>query len=178
MYTETVTGSEPFTTAYMKNYLRIDFSDDDTLIDDIISGVRKQAENMTGRNLIARTVVEKFDKWCDPLELRFGRVSAVSSITYLDEDRNSQTLSTDVYAVDTTSVPGKVYRKEEQTWPTLASELQPITITYTVAAEDLPDVKNAMRLMVSKLYEFREGWVEKLPDAARNILGNNYVWHV
>ena len=53
-----------------------------------------------------------------------------------------------------------------------------LVVTYTVAAEDLPDVKNAMRLMVAKLYEFREGWVERLPDAARNILGNNYIYNL
>lgn len=58
---ETVTGSEPLTATEVKNYLKIDFSNDDTLIDNLITGVRESIELFTGLSLIAKTI-QYFDE--------------------------------------------------------------------------------------------------------------------
>lgn len=58
---ETITGSEPITSTEAKNWLKVDFSTDDTLINMLITAVREAAERYTGLALIAKTV-EYFDE--------------------------------------------------------------------------------------------------------------------
>lgn len=58
---ETVTGSEPITSTEVKNYLKVDFTTDDTLIGTLITGVRESIELFTGLSLVAKTI-EYFDE--------------------------------------------------------------------------------------------------------------------
>lgn len=53
---ETVTGDEPVTVMEVKNYLKIDFSNDDVLIGSLITGVRENIELFTGLALIEKTI--------------------------------------------------------------------------------------------------------------------------
>lgn len=58
---KTITGNEPITSAEVKTYCKIDYSDEDSLITALISGVREQVELFTGLSLIA-TTFEYFDE--------------------------------------------------------------------------------------------------------------------
>lgn len=58
---ETITGSEPVSVADVKNYLKVDFTTNDTLIASLITGIREQIELFTGLALVAKTV-EYFDE--------------------------------------------------------------------------------------------------------------------
>lgn len=49
-------GTEPITTNEVKNYLKIDFTTDDTLISDLITGVREAIEEFTGLALVVKTI--------------------------------------------------------------------------------------------------------------------------
>lgn len=55
--------SEPLTLSYVKSWLRIDFTDDDALITDLISDVRREAENILRRSLATQTIqsIVEFD---------------------------------------------------------------------------------------------------------------------
>jgi len=53
-------ATEPIALTDVKNYLRIDFSDDDTLIGYLITRVRGIAERVTGRALATQTITETF----------------------------------------------------------------------------------------------------------------------
>lgn len=69
---ETITGSEPVTASEVKAYLKVDFTTDDTLIGQLITGIREQIELFTGLALIAKTV-EYFDEEIptEPVKLPF-----------------------------------------------------------------------------------------------------------
>ena len=58
---ETITGTEPITATEAKNWLKVDFTTDDTLIGMLITGVREEAEKYTGLSLVAKTI-EYFDE--------------------------------------------------------------------------------------------------------------------
>ena len=58
---ETITGSEPITSTEAKNWPKVDFSTDDTLIGMLITSVREQAEKYTRLGLIEKTI-ELFDE--------------------------------------------------------------------------------------------------------------------
>lgn len=58
---KTITGLEPITSAEVKTYCKIDYTDEDSLITALISGVREQVELFTGLSLIA-TTFEYFDE--------------------------------------------------------------------------------------------------------------------
>src|SRR5579859_4060571 len=55
--------SEPLTLSYVKSWLRIDFADDDAIITDLISDVRREAENILRQSLATQTIqsIVEFD---------------------------------------------------------------------------------------------------------------------
>lgn len=55
--TRTVTGAEPILLAAAKLFLKVDFTTDDTLITDIITSAREQAERFCARSFVAQTIV-------------------------------------------------------------------------------------------------------------------------
>ena len=59
----TPAASEPITLTEAKNFLRVDHSDDDTLISALITASRQMCEEYTRRILVTTTVDEYFDKF-------------------------------------------------------------------------------------------------------------------
>ena len=148
----------------VKAHLGILESDFDDELLDYISAATLKIEKKLRRKLIQTSVTETIDDWPvnDCIVLRWSPVSAVSSITYVDADEVTQTLSTDIYQVDTTHDPTRIVRVSGQTWPTLKSGYaSPITITYTAgygtASSDVPaDVQHALKLTVAHWVKYRE----------------------
>lgn len=48
--------TEPITLSEARAYLKVDYTDEDTLIGMLISGVREQVEEFTGLGIVARTI--------------------------------------------------------------------------------------------------------------------------
>ena len=55
---------EPISLAEARTYLKVDYTDEDTLISMLISGIREQVEAFTGLGIVARTI-EYFDEVID-----------------------------------------------------------------------------------------------------------------
>lgn len=81
---ETVTGTEPVTATEVKNYLKVDFSNDDTLIADLITGIREQIELFTGLSLVVKTI-EYFDEVIDDeIKLPYPEHDAITEVKIND----------------------------------------------------------------------------------------------
>lgn len=86
-------------------------------------------------------------------ELPVSPLSSVTSITYLDTAGSSQTLSTDVYKIDTARKPPRVWLKHNQTWPATYTEANAVTVTYVAGhgatSADVPEMaKQAIKFVV------------------------------
>ncbi|OQY26232.1 MAG: hypothetical protein B6244_14130 [Candidatus Cloacimonetes bacterium 4572_55] len=120
---------EPVSLTEAKLHLRVDHNDDDVLIAGLIQSARQSCENYEGKSYCVRTYTLKMDSLFDVC-LPYPPLISVDSITYIDDDGDTQTLSTDIYDIDTHSDPGYIYLAYNQTWPMTRSELNAVTITY------------------------------------------------
>jgi len=161
-------ASEPITLTEAKAHLRVetDFTEDDTIIGTFISAARESCEARTGRQLVTATYALRLGGFpCgDSIELPKPPLVSVSSITYVDTDGTTQTLSTDVYEVDPYTTPGRVVLKYAQVWPATRSQRNAVTITfvagYEPTEEDVSTVPTLLRqgmlMRIAHWYENRE----------------------
>lgn len=167
--------SEPLTTNEAKDHLRVerDFTDDDTLIDALVTVARGEVERFLYRQLITATYVLRLDEWPsgDVIDVPWPNLLTVTSLAYNDTDGNSQTLTVDEdYSVDIYSTPGRVLPYYNTTWPSTYGHINDITLTYTAgygsSASDIPpDIIHAVRLYLGHYYEHREAFVVGAPIA-------------
>lgn len=139
--TRTVDPAALISTDDMKGYLKVDYNDDDTLIDDLIAAAAAHMDGrdgVLGRALLTQTWTLALDDfpcetWDDPyagIRVPLPPLQSVSSITYLDGLGVEQTLATSVYAVDTASQPGIISLKNGQSWPSVQDVRNAVTITF------------------------------------------------
>jgi len=187
--TETGTvPAEPVTLAYAKNHVRVDISDDDTLIGNLITAAREYAEIFCARSIVQHTYRADLANFSDVMELPLGPVQAISSIKYYDTASPSvlQTLSTAVYALHKDCV----YRNNGQSWPSVGTgRPDAVQITYKTGYSDLASpedsvanvpeaINSAILLLLADLYENRESQVlypgQLLENRAFRMLLNTY----
>jgi len=173
-------ASEPLTTTEAKLHLKVDSSDDDTLIERLIKAARRFSENYTERSFITQTWKARFDKFPDVIELLYGPVLSITSIEYIDEDGDTQTLSSSNYTTDLKSKIARITPVDE--WPDTDDVTNAVTVTYTAgfgaSSANVPeDIRAAMLLIIGKLYESREDNVKKMPTAAECLLNTYKVYH-
>ena len=146
-------SSEPVTVTEVKSYLKIDFTDDDTLIETIISGVREMAEELTGLSLIPSTIVYFEDSdYDDEIRLPYPEHSAVTAVTQNGDD----ILSDCIITGETEKVVKLPYIYDG------------IKITYTTLGTCPAGVKLALLKAIADIYEKRgntfEGAIAELSE--------------
>jgi len=121
---------EPLTLAEAKLHLRVEVTDDDVLIAQLIRAARQACEAYTNRTLVATIYELTLDAF--PGEIRLPRppLVEVSSISYVDASGVDQTLGTDVYTVDKASFMPRVYEAYNEWWPGTRSQPKAVTVTY------------------------------------------------
>lgn len=159
----TAPDHEPVDLAEAKAHLRVDGSEEDSLIDALIVAARRQAELTSRRALVTRTLEAQLDCWPQDncIELAYPPLQSVTSITYIDSAGASATLPSADYIVDKHSQPGRIVLGYGKSWP--SPTLRPgaaITVRYVAGygdAEDVPqEYKQAMLLLIGHFFEHRE----------------------
>ncbi len=176
----TAPSTTPITLAEAKSFLRIDTSDDDTLINTLIGAARNFAEEYTGRTLINTTYKLSLDGFVeDDIPIKEGLyqapymnfykryiplprpplVSVTHVKTFTDDDTES-TFASSKYYVDTQRNPGRVVLRDGETWATSLRVANAVEITYIggygSATSDVPQaIKVGMREHITYLYEHR-----------------------
>src|SRR5687768_3624212 len=108
----------PVTVAEAKQYARIDFDDDDAVIEGLIAAARDHLEQATGRTFVATTYKLTLDEFADnEILLPRSPILSVDSVLYDDRDGLQQTLSLDGYTIDLTSEPGWIVPALPTRWP-------------------------------------------------------------
>jgi len=172
-------ATEPVTVEECKLWAHIDSDADDTNIAYMITTARQWAEEYSGRVFLNTTKTLKIDSFKDTMELPGTPLYSVSSITYLDENGDEQTLSSSIYDVDTTTEPGLVTLAYDESWPTTQMSHNAITITYTsgygTSASNVPSkFKAAIMMLVANMDCHREATTEakihEVPFGVRALL--------
>lgn len=161
----TAPATEPLTLVEAKLHLRVDGSDDDTLITAIITAAREQAEHTLQRALIAQTWERVLDAFPADGIILLGLVpvASVTSVIYLDEAGAAQTVSATDYTLDADTVPGRILPDAGFTWPnTQADTLNTVRARfvagYANAAAVPAGIKAWMLLQIGALYRNREAF--------------------
>lgn len=151
----------PVSVADAKAALLVDHDQDDALIARLIAAATDEAERLSGRSLVTRTVALVLDCWPAEIRLPYPPVQSVTKISYYDEDNAEQTVAASVYLSVLDVVPPIVRPKPGQSWPSDAlRDVSPIRVTYVAgygAAGSVPERYRALILgLVAVDYESRE----------------------
>lgn len=169
----TAPALEPVSLAQAKLHLKVDHSEDDTLIGGLIVAARRMAEHQTQRALVTQTwelVLDAFP--AAEIQLAKPKVLSIVWVKYLDAAGALQTLDSAAYALDAATLPG--YVVPVSTWPSTYDGANAVRVRFTAgygpAAADVPaDVVAWMQLQIGALYRNREAFaagysVAELPN--------------
>lgn len=154
-------AAEPVTADEARLHLRVDTGDEDALITTLITAARMRAEWYTGRALMTQSWV----LWRDSLpaagiiEIPLPPLNSVQSVTLYGEDDTARVLSTALYRVDVTSVPGRVAWKNTFSPTASLRPINAIAVNFTAgygnAAAVPAAVRQAILCIVADLYQHR-----------------------
>jgi uncharacterized phiE125 gp8 family phage protein len=162
----TAPALEPVTLAEAKLHLRVDGTDEDTLITPLIVAARQYAEHLTERALITQAwelVVDAFPS----AEIRLPRppLISITSVKYDDTAGVERTLSPTTYSPDVYSEPGWLLPAHGYDWPDTWDAANAVRVRYSAgygaAASAVPEgIKSWILLRVGSLYRQREELVD------------------
>jgi len=183
----TAPAAEPILVAEAKNQLRIDTSDEDTILGDYITAARQTLEVLMRRAFITQTITLKYDSFpseSDGIVLPRPPAIAITSIQYVDSDGDDQTWSSDDYSLDSNSQPARIVPVYNVDFPTTRTQANAVTVVYTAgygsARTDVPEsIRLAIRLLVGTYYENREATaarkVSELPLGIQVLVASNEI---
>jgi len=148
-------ASEPISAADVKAQSRIDFDDDDALLDRLITVAREYVERYCNATWATRTVEIKCDAFADFDRLPLAPVASISSVSYVDSVGVTQTLGADVYEERLDDMEASIVLKYGQVWPAIRPGSR-ITVTAVLGADLPAPVKHAMLVHIAESYENRE----------------------
>ena len=170
-------------TSEQKSFMRVDFSDDDTLIAELIKSAQNLVEAYMNRAITTQTLSLFLDRlpFYSDLKLQEGiftapdleynsnfivlpkpPVASVTHVKYYDNDNNASTFASSNYYVDTISNQARVVLKTGSSWPTVSEtrNANAYEIKYVAGyggASDVPEpIVQAIKLLTTHLYENRE----------------------
>lgn len=183
-----------------KRHLRITGDEEEQDILAVIAEARDEIETFASRVLNAATYVLTLPSFYAPVErdhqeyywmggkiiLPRAPVQSITSIKYLDNDGVQQTLSTDVYGVDTTIEPARIYQKYGQFYPAARVTTASIEITfvagYTSRAAIPQRLVGILKRLLAYFWEYRaaasEERLQQIPIGVYDQLLDYKLWTV
>ncbi len=182
---KTAPASEPLTLSEVKDYLRIQDTQDDALLTALITASRERAEAFTRRVWITQTWTLWLDRFPKEKASRKGWESnaqwisipkpPLQSVAFLktyDATNTATEFNPARYLVDNISVPGRIALNESETWPVDLRPVQSIEIEFTAGyglASDVPEpVRQGMLLWIKLAYASKARLFEK--DSGGDLL--------
>lgn len=154
---------EPVSLSEAKAHLRVDSTDEDTLISSLIITSRLHIEASLGLALISQSWSLFLDDWPDGSTVRLPMrpLQTVSAVRLYAEDESITTLPANSYYVDAKGVPARIARLGGLGWPRPQRSTNGIEIAFTAGygslASDVPEpIRHALLLLIAHWYERRE----------------------
>ena len=165
---ESAPAAEPIALADVKDQLRIDGNDEDTilgrLIDVAIAYV--DARGALGRAMITQSWAQHFYMPVDRVRIEMLPFQSLTSVQYYDLDGALQTATLSDYEVVGAENEKWLRPKEGKVWPSTDDRPDAIKVTYVAgygnAATDVPEtIRHALLMLVTHWFERREPSSEK-----------------
>jgi len=183
---EDYSGDEVITLDEAKDYLRVDHTDDNAYITELIKIARMQVVKDTNTAVVDLDVTEYFEKWPDygVFELRYsGKLGNNKHLKYYNSSNVLTTLveDTDYRWINYMGMP----KVEMINSFTLYDRMDAIEIKYSVEPENGDEtrtLKMAMYLLIGHFYDNRTavtfGSPKELPIGYQRIINQykNYMW--
>lgn len=174
----TAPTAEPVSLETAKEYLRVDGTSEDVLIESLIKSARETGEQLSRRAFVTQTlemVIDEFPRDLSVILLR-PPLQSVTSVKYYDTDSIEATWTD--YEVDARSEPGKIIFNSMPGVSLLESGGVAVRYVagYGDAEANVPErIKNAILAAVAYLYENR--WSLEIPREIKSaFLGERVVW--
>jgi uncharacterized phiE125 gp8 family phage protein len=184
---------EPLTLQQVKNHLRVEHADDDSVIEPLIAAALGQVDGRDaplGRALMT----QQWDWTLDGFPPRRNAallvplppLRSVEQITYLDTAGVSQTWTPAEYRVDIAETPGRLTPAFGFDWPQAQAVTASVTVSFTAgygaSPQDVPEpIRWAMLLMIGHWYSNREAVnvgniVTAFPMSVDALLAPYRIW--
>tara|TARA_R100000773_G_C4159297_1_gene77853 strand:+ start:77 stop:595 length:519 start_codon:yes stop_codon:yes gene_type:complete len=137
------TGSEIVSVSDAKSFIRIDTSDDDTLLLNMIKQARIWCENYIGKDIVAKSRQYYKEIANGRFEIPFAPIASITSVTVENEAVTYETygLYDDIIEINT------------------LGNHKDIIVSYTTSGQDDPLLQQAILQFVSTLYDNRADFV-------------------
>ena len=173
---------EPLSLADAKNYLRVEVSEDDDLINDLIVAARIECEHRTGRSFILQKWRLTLDSLggsalsfggFTPLQLPRSPLISIESINFVGQNGQNTVLDLDNLVI-APGTPGLIAPRYGNFWPFTLPQISSVAIEYTAGfgptPSDIPkNIIQAIRILTAHYYENRSENAE-IPAAVNSLL--------
>jgi uncharacterized phiE125 gp8 family phage protein len=175
----------PVSRETVKQFLHVEHTDKDDLIDTLISAETAFAESFTGLALVAQTWDYFQDAFPDEdataqyIRLPLGHVISVTGVFYLDGDAVEQEWDVANYDVDLASVPARIHLADAASWPTAYDGVNAARVRFVAGLQDtgvsptsqdvMKDIQLAIMLRVQAAFDGGEQ-AKALRDASELYL--------
>jgi uncharacterized phiE125 gp8 family phage protein len=179
---KTAPSTTPITLAEAKAHLRVDHTDEDTLIQTLLDAAVSHFDGYTGilgRCMISQVWELYYDAFpSGDMQVPLGNIISIDTVEYVDPATEIYTTWADTnYEVDEKSVEGWIVPID--TWPTAMETTNAVRVTFTAgfgsAAASVPAaIRAALLLMIGHLYKNREAITDaamaELPMGVRALI--------
>ena len=180
---DTAAAAPVYTTAQMKAFLKVDVTDDDTLIDNLIEAATESCQIYTNQYFINTVVTQYSDNWKEFYTLYKSPVVSITHVKYYDSDDTQQTLASSNYILGHYSKPARIGVAVDGELPNLSTRINAVEVKYTVGygthSTDVPEgIRAAIALTCGNWYENRQSVITgrtatELPLSSQYLL-NQY----
>ena len=170
-------------TSDQKSFMRVDFSDDDSLIAELIKASQNVIETYLNRAITTQTLELYLDRLPFYSDINYPEgtftapdmeynsnfivlpkppVASVTHVKYFDDSATEYTYAATNYYVDTISDQARIVLRQGKSWPTVTQtrNANAYVVKYVAGyggASDVPEpIVQAIKLLTAHLYENRE----------------------
>lgn len=165
---------EPVSLADMKEFMKVDLSDENDIITSMIKSARISIENYCGIGLITKTYDYYFDEASDVIKIPLPPLQSVTTFVYNNTSYSETEISSSNYKVFTFDrFEGEIIKLPTYTYPSDIPSYRAFRIRYVNGygdvATDVPStILEALKLTVSHWFENRES--QELPPEAIRLI--------